>query len=240
MASAPNSRSPGFRSWPRLLCALEFERAVLERHLPTGTIVEVCGPGAAGVHRWFEQRGDATDAPRGVVLVGTAGGLSPELPAGAALVADRVVDTTDRTWTATLPLPGRAPRGVVLTVATPSTTPEEKAALHRRFATAAAIDLESAAFAEACTARGWRWSVVRGISDAISDRLPRDVATWIDDRGRLRTRSLMASLARSPRTLTLLPGLRRRSIAALQAAARHLSAAVVEEGTVRSSVEPSP
>lgn len=211
-----------------LLCPLHFERQALERlrrteHgcvLPAEVAIEVCGPGRLGVERWFAGR-DACPARDGVILVGTAGGLHAELAPGAAFVAARVVDGSDRSWTPTLSLPTSTRHEVrtatVLSAEFAATSPQEKAR-HHASSGAMAIDLESAAFAEHCERRAWRWSVVRGISDGASEHLPQQAARWIDARGRLRTLALLASLVRSPRTIAMLPRLRRQGAAALQAA----------------------
>lgn len=212
-----------------LLCPLHFERQALERlrrreHggvLPAEVAIEVCGPGRLGVERWFAGR-DACPARDGVILVGTAGGLHAELAPGCAFVADRVIDGSNRSWTPTLPLHASTRRLVraetVLSVEFAATSPQEKAR-HRASSGATAIDLESAPFAEHCEMRAWRWSVVRGVSDGASERLPHEVARWVDARGRLRTLAMLASLLRSPGTVAMLPRLRRRSAAALRAAA---------------------
>ena len=216
-----------------MLCALDFERTVLERlqqehhgcELPEEVAIEVCGPGRVGIERWLAGR-DACPARDGVILVGTAGGLHANLAPGCAFVAARIVDTSNRSWTPTLALDASKHREIrtetVLSVDFAATSPQEKAS-HHAASGAAAIDLESAAFAEHCDRRGWPWSVVRGISDGAAEHLPRDVATWVDVRGRLRTLALLASLARSPGTIAMLPRLRRRSTAALTAAAAILS-----------------
>lgn len=212
-----------------LLCPLRFEQQILERHAPErrgdrrhdAVAIEVCGPGRPGIERWFARRTPSTcPARRGVLLVGTAGGLHPDLATGSAMLASRVVDAGGRSWTPTLHAPSSAAfrTGTLLSVDRPAVSPGEKAR-HRDRSGAAAVDLESAAFAEHCDARAWRWSVVRGISDDAAEPLPRGVAAWVDAEGRLRPLSLLASLLRSPRTIASLPRLRRQSTAALQAAA---------------------
>ena len=184
-------------------------------------VIEVCGPGRIGIERWFAQQ-DACPARHGMLLVGTAGGLDPQLRPGTAFLAERVVDAAGRSWTPTLRYLASTREEVraetLLSVESAAVSPQEKAR-HHAASGAAAVDLESAAFAEHCEARGWPWSVVRGISDGATESLPREVATWVDHRGRLRTLALFASLARSPGTIAMLPRLRRQSNAALHAAA---------------------
>ena len=212
-----------------VLCALDFERTVLERSrgerhsgAPQAEIaIEVCGPGRTGIAQWFASR-ETCPSCHGVLLVGTAGGLDPRLHAGTAFLADRVIDAAGRSWTPTPRFVASTLEEVraetVLSVESAAASPQEKA-LHHTNSGAAAVDLESAAFAEHCDARGWPWGVVRGISDGATESLPRDVATWVDQQGRLRTLALLASLVRSPGAIAMLPRLRRQSTAALHAAA---------------------
>lgn len=216
---------------PTLLCPLEFERRVLadrfvRRHrsdAPLRSDLAVCGPGATGVRRWFERIASPTPPPGGVLLVGTAGGLDPGLVAGRAIVAERVVDPDGREWSPTLAAPPDVRSGPILSLDEALTSPEAKRRIHRTSG-AIAVDLESAAFAECCDARGWSWSVVRGISDAADHPLPPQVADWIDPEGGLRSLALLASLVRTPRTIALLPPLQRRSIVALHAVAETVAA----------------
>ena len=235
---APDQREPRLL----VLCPLEFERSVLEglqreQHgveLPAEVVVEVCGPGRSGIERWFAERHDSScPGTQGVLLVGTAGGLRPDLAVGSAIVAERIVDGTRRAWTPSIELRPSSDRGVrsgvVLSLESAVISPQQKASLHAT-TRACAVDLESAAFAEQCETRGWRWGVVRGISDAAADSLPRDVTRWVDARGRLRLPSLLASLARAPGTVGRLPRLRRDSIAAVRAVAT-IVAAIAEAST---------
>lgn len=214
-----------------LLCPLEFERRVLSSALRRReridarprSAVHVCGPGATGVRRWFEHLEPSTSPTGGVLLVGTGGGLSRDLPAGVAVVAERIVDADGRFSSPTLKPPPSTRCGVILALDEPPTTPEAKRRQGERSG-AVAVDLESAAFAECCDARGWSWNVVRGISDGADHALPPQVAAWIDPAGRLRHAALLASLLRSPRTISMLPALRRRSRAALEAVAETIAA----------------
>lgn len=230
-----------------LLCPLEFERTVLtglrrSRHgceLPDDAAVEVCGPGSAGVRRWFE-RFDAAGAspPSAAVLVGTAGGLVRELTAGSAIFADCIVDGRGGAWSPSLTSPAGSRRGTILSLDAAATSPHEKAR-HRERSGAVAVDLESAAFAEQCEARSWPWGVIRGISDAVECPLPPQVDRWVDADGRLRVLPLLASLASSPSTIGMLPGLRRRSHLALAAVAATVEIVVASLGGTMESARES-
>ena len=63
------------------------------------------------------------------------------------------------------------------------------------------VDMESSAFARACTARGLRWLVVRSVSDVHDEDLPYQVAGWIDDFGRTRFSTIIKDLLRHPSLL---------------------------------------
>jgi hypothetical protein len=68
------------------------------------------------------------------------------------------------------------------------------------------VDLESAAFARAATAAGWRWLIVRGVSDELNDRLPPSLQSWVGHDGQAKWRSVVAGVIRRP---TAIPALRR-------------------------------
>lgn len=222
-----------------MLESLQREQHGIE--LPGDVALEVCGPGRSGVERWFAALEEpACPASLGTILIGTAGGLRPDLAAGSAIVASRIVDAAQRAWTPSIELDASTERvvrrGVVLSLEETVVSPNEKSSIHAA-TRACVVDLESAAFAAQCDARGWPWAVVRGISDAATEALPREVATWVDARGRLRPFALLASLAKSPRTVAALPGLRRRSVAAMHAAATIVARIDAASATIAEPVE---
>ncbi|MHC4833514.1 MAG: hypothetical protein ACYTFH_06450, partial [Planctomycetota bacterium] len=90
-----------------------------------------------------------------------------------------------------------------------------------------------------CEARSWRWGVIRGISDAVECPLPPQVDRWVDADGRLRVLPLLASLASSPSTIGMLPGLRRRSHLALAAVAATVEIVVASLGGTMESARES-
>jgi len=78
------------------------------------------------------------------------------------------------------------------------------------------VDLESAAFAETATARGWSWGIVRGVSDDVGTDLPAGVGSWTDDRGRTRPLRVLADVLRRPASIASLLRLRRDGERALR------------------------
>jgi hypothetical protein len=113
---------------------------------------------------------DATDkALRGgapvehVMVVGIAGGLSPDLPVGALMVPSRVQLYPDGPEYTTHPLAGRETAGGLMTTDGLFDGEEVwRPILERGFG---AVDMEAAGVAEVCEAADVPWSVYRGISD---------------------------------------------------------------------------
>jgi adenosylhomocysteine nucleosidase len=77
--------------------------------------------------------------------------------------------------------------------------------------------MESAAFADVSTTRGWRWAIIRGISDAVDDRLPAGIDRWTDQWGETQLGTVAGDLATRPWMLPAVIALGRRSRAAMHA-----------------------
>jgi nucleoside phosphorylase len=92
------------------------------------------------------------------------------------------------------------------------------------------VDMESAAFAREAMARGWRWTIVRGISDGALDALPADVADWTDADGRTRAARVAVALLRRPALARDMARLGARSRRAMAAVARALDEAIGSTG----------
>lgn len=102
-----------------------------------------------------------------LIVVGIAGGVDPEQPIGARIAPALVVDAaTGRTYRPA-PLGAETPRGTLLTSDRLVTDPAEAAALRRDGVVG--LDMETAAIAAVCEARGCAWSVSRAISDRVTD-----------------------------------------------------------------------
>jgi uridine phosphorylase len=104
-----------------------------------------------------------------VMVIGIAGGLSPDLPVGALQVAETVQLYPDGPRFATRPLPARQAAGALMT--TDGLFDDEdvwKPILEQGFG---AVDMEAAGVAEVCEAESVDWSVYRGISDRPDERI---------------------------------------------------------------------
>ena len=126
--------------------------------------------------------------PAWVVSTGFAGALVEELRRGHIVMADELVDLSGRRLSIGLKVDREsieATRGLhvggMLGVDRLINTPEEKRELGRS-AGALACDMETAAVADACRTAKTRCLSVRVISDAIDDRLPKEVENWVAQR----------------------------------------------------------
>ncbi|MFM8872608.1 MAG: hypothetical protein ACKOJI_04510 [Phycisphaerales bacterium] len=202
-----------------IVCALDFERSALSALARRrGWTLQCCGPRAAGVNRWA---GSPAAPPEGatVVLAGVAGATSP-IDAGHAVAVGRVVDGRGGEWTPPIgTATPRTARCLSVDEVLASTEAKDRAARNHG---ADLVDMESAAFARAASARGWRWAVVRGISDTVDETLPEGVGDWVDGHGRLRIWHVVRAILRRPTLLVRLRSLRARSVAAMRAVAAAL------------------
>lgn len=213
---------------PLILCALAYEAAALRRAgMRDRFDIVTCGPGPEGIRRCATRQ---DDRPRPVVLAGLAGSLSADWPVGRAAWAARVLDEAGRTWTPSWPLEHKvsAARVDVLSVAR---IVRDRAERERRHAQtgAALVDLESAAFAETASERGWTWGVARTVSDDLSTGLPIETSDWIDEHGVSRPGAVLRSLIRRPQDLAHVIRLARNSRRAIAALAAMLDQSMNED-----------
>lgn len=199
---------------PIVVCPLDFERRRLRcAGLHRRFDLQCCGPGAAGVRRWAEGR----DPPGPVVLCGVAGAVRDGFPAGSAYAAAAVVDGDGRRLVPALGA-GERDGPVVGSAGAALVTPDQKRAWAQRTG-CDLVDLESAAFAEIAAARGWRWAVVRGVSDGPDTELPAGIDRWADETGRARLWPVLRALLGRRVTLAQLRRLRADGLAAMREAA---------------------
>ena len=178
--------------------------------------------------------------PRIVIAIGAAGALSAELAMGELLVAHRVMREYGDGWQAPAPwLAGAAGRAgarpaALISVPHLAVSVAEKQRLlaiaaPRAPGLVAAVDLESAAFAAAASARGLPWLILRAVSDRAGEALPQVLNRCQDHGGAIRRGLLAARIIGEPSALPRLLALRQR----VQACAERLAAATtaVLDGT---------
>lgn len=102
-----------------------------------------------------------------VIVVGIAGGVDAAQPIGALVVPEVVVDGATGREHRPVQLGDGPPRGRLVTADRLVTGLEEAAALAREGVVG--LDMETAAVAAVCEARGCPWSVFRAISDRVTD-----------------------------------------------------------------------
>jgi nucleoside phosphorylase len=200
-----------------IVCPLAHERRCIARHgVGRHAVLHCCGVGADSVRRWATELGRREGV---VLLVGVAGALSPSVRVGEAHVIQAVTEVRD--GTEVLPHPPLATGGdaTVLSTDQPVLDPSARRSLAAETG-AELVDLESAAFARAASTLGWRWGIVRGVSDDGSEGLPASIGEWIDPRGRVRPARICVDLVRNPSLIGRVRRLRRQSDAALKADAR--------------------
>ena len=190
-------------------------RATTHRY---GWTLLTCGPGAQGIERLAMQ----CKAPTGhtIVLAGLAGGLDPRLAAGDLIVPEVVLSSDGERFTPPLQLPTAA--GILSSVNEICDSLEAKASQFAESG-AHAVDMESAHFATLAVERGWRWGIVRGISDPAGTTLPKSCARWVSSDGKLRPLPLLKSLLKDPKTARTLLRLNRSSSKAMASVARGLA-----------------
>ena len=187
---------------PIILCALQVERrALIAGPIPEGVRVDCCGPGREGVARWA---GAHRHLDRPVVLAGLAGSLVEAHDPGDVVEVQAVVTSSSRRET-TWRLPANL--GVVAGDGTSSTrlvnSRPAKRALHATLG-ASVVDMESLTFMNKGLELGWRFGIVRAISDGLDDTLPPGCDQWVDHRGRVAVGALAGSILRSPSLISRL------------------------------------
>jgi adenosylhomocysteine nucleosidase len=165
----------------------------------------------AAVQNYLQQQ-----SPRQVLSCGFAGGLDPQLSAGAVLFA-----TTDATLAQSLETAG-ARRAQFVGVDRIATTAFEKRLL-RETSGADAVEMESDAVHQLCAARGLPCATVRVISDPAPEDLPLDFNALTNPDQSLNFGKLALALAKSPGKIPALLRLRTNTRNAAQSLATVLA-----------------
>jgi len=200
----------------RVLAATGLRR---EARLLAGPEVQVVAGGgdAAGLEAALDRL--AGEGACGLISIGIAGALAPDLRPGDWLVATAVLDgeesfPTDPAWTARLAarLPG-ATSGLLLGSDGMVAEAAEKAALHRRTG-AAAVDMESHIAARVARRHGLAFAAARVVSDAAHRSLPPAARVGMRPDGRMDLPAVLRALGAEPGQL---PALIRTAIEAERA-----------------------
>jgi adenosylhomocysteine nucleosidase len=175
---------------------------------------------------------------RALLAIGVAGALSDDLVPGEVIAVTRVLRERGPLLAASPQLAAAAAghgarAGVAVTADRIADTVAEKRRLlaiaaagcvaadgSGDAATAAVVDLESAAYAEAAIEARIPWLILRAVSDTAAEALPALLNHARDAGGAVRRGRVVAGLLRDPSALPRLLGLRRRVSACAEALAR--------------------
>jgi len=165
-----------------ILCPTAYEARAMRRatRLPRSQVI-ITGPGAEAVRRAVRRVRDRVDR---VLLAGLAGGLDSGVAGGAAYAVSRVASLDGRTLAPPWLVRG-LPTARLVTHTTVVSTPAEKLALSASSG-ASLVDLEGFAFAEQASMERLRWGIIRAVSDAHDQILPKGIDTLVSRRGRTR------------------------------------------------------
>lgn len=201
-----------------IICGLASEAATV-RTLPDAKIAVSCADPRIGCQlvRKLIQQG----ATR-LLSFGLAGGLAPELPAGALVIGtavqtDQRLWQVDTTWCDQLKhcLP-QAETGKVWGSGSMVVTPSTKAELFQRSQCMIA-DMESQIVAEAATDAGLPFAILRAVIDTADMGLPPAALAPLDGQGNPKLGNILLSLMQQPSQLPELLHLGRNNQLALAA-----------------------
>ena len=163
------------------VCAMPMELQPLRRRLSLrkvdghwqgqldghDVVAVVTGMGTALARGATERLLDEVPDIDRVLVVGITGAVENETPIGTLVVPEVVVNSNTGSEHRPDPLPFGEPRGTMWT--TDQLLVDHDVLSELRGRGVVSLDMETAAIAEVCSARGVPWSVVRVISDRASD-----------------------------------------------------------------------
>ena len=160
---------------------------------------------------------DAVDV-EWVVIVGITGAIDDDIPIGALILPEQVVNGADGAVYRPTPLRVGTAHGTMWTTDELLTDPATHADLRSRGVVS--LDMETAAIAKVCDQRGVAWSVVRAISDRAGDgSVDEEIAGLSHSNGTANRAAVARYLVRHRDALPRLARLARgSSLAAKQAA----------------------
>lgn len=198
-------------------------RAAIGERLAPGCLELVwCGMGmdaAATLCRRLE----AAEWSGTLVLLGWAGGLSPDLAAGDCVIADAALDREGHRVPLAAPDLAGVTAGPVLCVPEPLATPQVKRDAQR--SGALAVEMEAYPLATWAVAHSLPFIHARVILDAVDEDLP-DLGDALDTRGRVHPKRLARRLLARPHTIVNVLWMARR-VRALGPALGTLARAIV-------------
>lgn len=210
---------------PLILCPTRFEASHVRRLARSrGLQLEVVGVGC-GCEAVLRRVASVNAGPRVAVMVGIAGAIQDQATVGRAFLADRVVD--ERGQVHLPPITAGAPR-LALTCSHDVVVGEASRRATAARTGAAMVDMESGPFARVATEAGWRWGVLRGISDDAARELPSEVMRWLRADGGTHWRNLATDLTLKPWLWSPVRSMVIHANAAMRSAERALDALVTE------------
>lgn len=164
-----------------------------------------------------------------VIHLGFAGALDPRLRTGDVITFRAIINGRGKTVMFEDGLPyvtddeiHRKRHHTLLTAATLITDPKQKRVLFEKYR-AGACDMESFALAQSAAHSRVRLLVVRAVSDAAHEALPKGMDRWIRSDGSVDLKTVMIRLLKNPRLIATLWRLRRSSRLAGKRLAQHIS-----------------
>jgi adenosylhomocysteine nucleosidase len=179
-----------------IVVGLEAEARIARR---LGALVEVGGGDSVGATAACTRL--ISRGVRSLISFGLAGGLHPSLRPGALVVPD-VVLSKDGHWPTHPPLAALlgTVSGALYSGGAVLATAEAKEALYVRTG-ASAVDLESAAVAEAAARHALPFAVLRAVCDPATRSLPRAALVALDEAGKIDGRAMMREIMRRPQDI---------------------------------------
>lgn len=176
-----------------ILVPLKEEAAPLRRRIAgrADVAIQLIGIGALRAERAAREALVGPTKPEVVFTCGFAGGLHPDLPAGAVLFYSE-----DKRLTSALSRAGARP-AVFLQTPRVVVTAEEKRSL-RATTGADAVEMESATIQQVCRECGVPCATVRAVSDTAAQDMPLDFNALANPDQSLNLLKLLFAVARSP------------------------------------------
>ena len=210
---------------PLVLCPTQYEASRVKAVARArGAVLQVIGVGC-GCEAAIRSVAAAHAGERWVFLVGIAGALRTQARVGEAFLCERVVDEQGLTH---LPRPLAHATRLALTCSRDIVVGETSRNAVAERTGAAMVDMESGPFARVAQEMGWRWNVIRGISDDAAKELPAEVMRWLRLDGGTNWRNLAVDLACKPRLWPQVQSMVRHSNAAMRSAAGLLDRTLLE------------